>query len=240
MLLRSHDVKTLVKKNAVAFRSNFGNGNVQLSDCVVFFDFDNTVTRFDVIDDVLERFSINRDWVKLENAWKAGRIGSKECLKGQLRSVRIAKRDLRKYLSMVPIDSYFGSLVAFLKEKGIRPTILSDSFSFFIKEILKNHGIKGVKAYCNELSFSGDKLFPSFPYANGCSRCAHCKKQHLLGDRLSGKVIVYIGDGLSDVCPAQESDLIFAKESLLAYCRKHKIPCVAFTSLRDVYRYLRR
>ncbi len=215
--------------------------NLRWSDCAVFFDFDNTITRFDVIDDVLERFSINRDWVKLEKVWKAGRIGSKECLQGQLRSVRLAKNDLRRYLSTVPIDPYFGKLVGLLQAHRIRPTIVSDSFSFFIREILKHHGITGVRVYCNELRFSRGRLFPSFPYAtNDCPRCAHCKKQHLLDNQLSGKMIIYVGDGLSDVCPAQHSDLVFAKESLLAYCRKNHIPHVAFASLKDVYQYLRR
>ena len=214
---------------------------MKLSNCAVFFDFDNTITQFDVIDDVLERFSVDRKWVALENAWKAGRIGSKECLKGQLQSVRLVKKNLRRYLLTVPIDPYFGKLVALLKENGIQPTIVSDSFSFFIKEILKNHGIKGVRVYCNELSFSGNRLLPSFPYqSRDCPRCAHCKKQHLLNDRWKSKVTVYIGDGLSDVCPSRQADLVFAKEALLGYCRKNKIPCVAFKNLRDVHRSLRR
>ena len=56
---------------------------------VVFFDFDNTLTSFDVLDALIERFSINEDWKALERAWQAGRIGSKECLEGQLRSIRV-------------------------------------------------------------------------------------------------------------------------------------------------------
>jgi len=215
--------------------------NLKLSDCVVFFDFDNTITRFDVILDVLERFSVDRKWVALENAWRAGRIGSKECLKGQLQSVRLTKEEMRRYLSTVPIDPYFGRFVEWLKENKIRPTILSDSFSFFIKEILKSHGIRGVRVYCNELGFSGNRLFPSFPYhAQGCLRCAHCKKQHLLNDRWRDKIVVYIGDGLSDVCPAREADIVFAKESLLAYCRENKIPCGTFRNLRGIRDSLRR
>ncbi len=214
---------------------------LKLSDCVVFFDFDNTITRFDVICDVLERFSVDQKWIPIENAWQAGRIGSKECLKGQLRSVRLTKKEMRRYLSTVPIDPYFSQLVELLKKNKVQPVILSDSFSFFIKEILKNHGIKGVRVYCNELSFSGNRLLPSFPYqSQDCPRCAHCKKQHLLDERWRSKVIVYIGDGLSDVCPARQADLVFAKKVLLGYCRKNKIPCVAFKNLRDVHRSLRR
>jgi len=213
---------------------------LKLSDCVVFFDFDNTITRFDVICDVLERFSVDQKWVPLENAWQAGRIGSKECLKGQLRSVRLTKKEMRRYLSTVPIDPAFSPLVEWLKKNKIRPVILSDSFSFFIKEILKNHGIRGVKVYCNELRFSGNRLIPSFPYrSKACPRCAHCKKQRLLDPQWRGKITVYIGDGLSDVCPARQADLLFAKDHLLDYCRKNRVPCVAFKNLKDVQHSLR-
>jgi len=207
----------------------------------VFFDFDNTITRFDVIDDMLERFSINRDWVRLEHDWKSGRIGSKECLGGQLRGVRRTKNAMQRYLSTVPIDPYFRQLVTLLKEHNIQPTILSDNFSWFIKEILKHHGIQGVEVHGNEVRFSGNRLFPSFPYhTDDCPRCAHCKKQHLLNSRWKGKILVYVGDGLSDVCPAPQADVVFAKERLLDYCRNKKIPCVAFKNLRDVDHSLRR
>ncbi len=41
-----------------------------LKNPVVFFDFDNTITTFDVLDDMLARFSRNDNWIKLEEQWK--------------------------------------------------------------------------------------------------------------------------------------------------------------------------
>ena len=213
---------------------------IRVSECAVFFDFDNTVTVFDVLDDILELFSVNQDWVRLENAWRAGRIGSLECLKGQLRSVRATEEALATYLSTVPIDPHFKRLVALFKEHGVEPVIVSDGFSFFIQEILKHHKITGLTVYSNAIRFAGGRLVPSFPFANGCPQCAHCKKQHLLNGHVGGRTIIYIGDGRSDICPARHADLVFAKGSLLDYCRQSEIPCVAFTDLGDVYRYLKR
>jgi len=43
---------------------------IVLSNCRVFFDFDNTMTTSDVLDDVIRRFSINDKWIALENVWK--------------------------------------------------------------------------------------------------------------------------------------------------------------------------
>jgi 2,3-diketo-5-methylthio-1-phosphopentane phosphatase len=213
----------------------------KLSDCRIFFDFDNTITPFDVLDDIIQRFSVNKDWMKWEKRWKAGKIGSRECLKRQLGSVRITKEGLSRYLSRVKLVTYFNKLINLLKREGIKPIILSDSFSFVIKSFLNTNGFKGIKIYSNRVRFDGNRLLPSFPYANRrCSRCAHCKRKHLLENSLKDKIIIYVGDGRSDICPAQEADIVFAKGELLKYFRKKNKLCVAFDDFRGIYDYLRR
>ncbi|MBF0494734.1 MAG: hypothetical protein HQL28_06355, partial [Candidatus Omnitrophica bacterium] len=71
---------------------------------VVLIDFDNTITISDVLDDIIKRFSVDNGWVELEKAWVSGKIGSKECLKGQLASVSVTRPALAEYLSSVSID----------------------------------------------------------------------------------------------------------------------------------------
>jgi len=203
---------------------------------IVFFDFDNTITSFDILDDIIERFSTNKKWTKFEEDWANGKIGSKECLEGQLKSVRVARGALSEYLSTIELDPSFKKLITLFKKKKIQFVIVSDSFSFIIKEILHHNGIRGIKVYANELKFHKNELIPSFPYTSkDCLKCAHCKKKHILENK--GKKTIYIGDGLSDVCPAQEADLVFAKESLLNHLRKIQKPCTEFKNLGDVYTY---
>jgi len=210
-----------------------------LSQWQVYFDFDNTVTEFDVLDDIIQRFSINDDWIVWERDWAAGKIGSRECLRGQLKSVRATRDDLSSYLSEIKVDNDFYRLLAFLRKEDTKPIIVSDSFSFFIKAILDNNGVKGVKVYANSLKFSGNRLRPSFPHLDAkCSKCANCKKAHLY-DNAGGKRMLYIGDGRSDICPAEHADLVFAKGALLKYLRGKNLPCVEFSNLGDVYRYLK-
>lgn len=203
---------------------------------MVFFDFDNTLTPWDVLDDLIERFSVNQEWVEFEKAWKAGKIGSQECLEGQLQSVRISRSALSEYLASVRLDPHFKKLIALLKRLGMEYVIVSDSFTPIIEEILHKNRIQGVKVYANELEFRGERLTPSFPYESpDCSRCAHCKKKHLLENK--DKKTVYVGDGLSDVCPARHADLVFAKGILLDYLRKSRIPCIQFKDLGDVHAF---
>ena len=203
---------------------------------IVFCDFDNTITSFDVLDVIIERFSINKNWIEFENAWQAGKIGSKECLEGQLQSVRVTKQALSQYLSTIEVDPCFSKLLISLKEKGIESVIVSDSFNFIIKEILRHNSVEKIRVYANVLRFHKDKLIPSFPYASkDCTKCAHCKKKHILENK--DKRTIYVGDGLSDVCPAQEADLVFAKGSLLKHLQKIRKPCREFWNLADVRAY---
>jgi len=207
---------------------------------MVFFDFDNTITLFDILDDIIKRYSINKDWIRLEKAWNEGRIGSRKCLEGQLKNVRVTKKELLQYLSTITIDPHFHKLFAMLGREGISPVILSDNFGFIIESILKYNGINGIKVYANTLKFDKDKVTPLFPYSNKkCLLCAHCKKKYLLKNGVKDKIIIYIGDGLSDICPAEFSHLVFAKGTLLKYLRKTKRLCMAFDNLEDIESYFR-
>ena len=204
--------------------------------CGVFFDFDNTITPTDILDDLIERFAITRDWTKIEKAWQAGTIGSRDCLIQQLACVRISKDALVKYLAEIKIDPAFKPLVSYLRSRSIEPMILSDSFNTIIKYILNNNGINDIKIIANSLSIEGDRLIPSFPHSNPkCFRCAHCKQINVVSNGEKKKTTIYIGDGLSDVCPAEHCDIVFAKANLLASFRKNGSECIEFSHLGDVY-----
>ena len=212
-----------------------------LFDCAVFFDFDNTITHFDVLDSVVENFSVDKKWTGFEDAWKKGRIGSKDCLSGQLKSVRVNKKRLDSYFRKIKIDPYFKKIITLLERHGVRPVILSDSFSYFIKSILKNNGIDGIRIYSNRIKFSYDRLLPSFPYQHdNCRICGNCKSNHLPNGKTDERVIIYIGDGLSDLCPSKNSDIVFAKGNLKKYLLKEGKPFISFGSLKSVYNFLRR
>jgi len=122
-----------------------------LSDCLVFFDFDNTLTSFDVLDDIVTRFSVDDGWKALEQQWLEGKIGSRECLKGQLERVRIPKPALLKYLKKIRISPVFKKIIPLLNTHRAGPVILSDNFHFIIDTILRNNGIKGAEVCANSL-----------------------------------------------------------------------------------------
>jgi len=209
--------------------------------CIVFFDFDNTISTCDVFDDMVIRFSRDKRWIDLEKRWREGKIGSMECLAGQLEGIRITKRDLDKHLSGIRLDPYFKRLVHFLEAKRVKKVILSDNFDYILKRILSHNSLKELKIYSNRLQFAKDRLIPRFPFrSKHCGVCAHCKTKNLLANVDKDSIIIYVGDGNSDICPAEYADIIFAKENLLRYCKRKKLNCLEYNSLREVYEYLRR
>lgn len=210
---------------------NSKNGNK-----VVFFDFDNTVTTCDVFDDMLLRFAEDDSWRLLEERWKNKKIGSRQCLEGQISTINITKNSLDKYLATIKIDPYFKRLVRFLKQRRVETIILSDNFDYILKRILKRNGINGLKVYSNKARIAGNRLVPSFPFTDGkCRVCAHCKKKTMFTNGANGSFKIYVGDGQSDICPAEHADKVFAKESLLDYCRKERIPHTPYKNLKEVY-----
>lgn len=200
---------------------------------IVFFDFDNTITPFDVLDSVIAKFGEAGEWEVFEDAWKEGIIGSRECLTGQLRSVRVTEPELVKFLKTIPVDPAFPRILRLLRRKAVPVMILSDSFSFLIRTILGHHGITGIPVRANEVRFEGDRMIPSFPYVSAdCARCAHCKKRHVLEH--SGWKTYYAGDGLSDVCPSLHCDQVFAKGSLQKYLEDKGKSYIPFSTLEEV------
>ena len=206
--------------------------------CQVFFDFDNTITSFDVLDGIIERFSVNRDWVAYEEAWEKGEIGSRQCLEGQLRSIRVTRPQLHGYLETVGIDPSFQRLLALLRRCGLEPVIVSDSFTPLIRYVLEFNKIGSMPIFANSLRMQGSRLLPSFPRASAeCGRCGHCKTSTLGAPGFAGKPAVYIGDGLSDQCPARHAEMVFAKRG----CSLHRLlleshdNCRPFNDLGDVY-----
>lgn len=206
-----------------------------------FFDFDNTITKYDILDDIIARFSVDDGWKELERKWVEGRIGSRECLDGQISKVRITRNRLDGYLSGIRIDPAFRKILKLCAARSIRVFIVSDNFGYIIKRILKANGIKGLRVYSNKLAFAGGYLVPKFPFLNSrCHKCAHCKKGNLVSRVSREAITIYVGDGLSDICPAECADIVFAKGRLGKHFRDKKLEHIPFDKLNEVYIHLRR
>ena len=207
----------------------------------VYFDFDNTITDFDVLDEIIRRFSVDEEWKVAEAAWERGEIGSKECLERQFSRVRVSEKVLDDYVRSIRIDPAFGPIVELLGRAGIKPVILSDSFRSIINVILENNQVPGIQVFANEMTIRESEPVLGFPYHQSiCSTAGNCKTSHLFKrDRLPGTIKVYIGDGRSDICPARFCELLFAKGTLFEHYSPIRDDCIRFEDLSTVHAHLK-
>jgi len=74
---------------------------------VLFFDFDNTLTEGDILDEVIEIFSPDERWRDWEHAWAEGRLAARDCLRLQIENLRVTREALFAYLGRVRVDPVF-------------------------------------------------------------------------------------------------------------------------------------
>lgn len=209
----------------------------------IFCDFDGTVAANDVGDLMLRTFGTSHcdDIIR---AYDEGNIGAKECWRRGCDTVLNLTPDrLRAFARQQAIDPYFSSFVDFCSDRGIPFYVLSDGFDVYLEEMLRNHGfvpngrgVRGVPCFANHLEFTHDgRVVPSFPHADAeCTECANCKRNHVLTLSADDDVIVYVGDGRSDFCPAKYADVVFAKGALIAHCQSQNVSFYDFRTFKDV------
>ncbi len=204
---------------------------------VLFFDFDNTLTEGDVLDQVIEKFSPNEKWRDWENAWADGQMRARDCLRCQVENLRVTREELLAYLSQVRVDPAFSAILDWAKARDVDVNIVSDSFLPLIHHILLTNGIDVVPVFANDLGFSGDRLIPAFPfYDQAFERSANAKARHLAPYR--DHHIVFAGDGHSDLDAALAADVVFAKSTLARELNAISTAFRPFDSLEPILKYL--
>jgi 2,3-diketo-5-methylthio-1-phosphopentane phosphatase len=145
-------------------------------------------------------------------------------------------RALKEFAESQEIDEGFYRVKQVCDERGIDISIVSDGLDYYIRPFLAKHGVDET-LYANCLDVYGDRRELSFPYFNeSCGRCANCKSSHVAAARDRGKVVIYVGDGLSDKCAASQADIVVAKRDLAAYCDLNGVAYTRFDHLDEVAR----
>jgi len=203
----------------------------------LFFDFDNTLTAGDVLDELIEAYSPNDAWRVWERAWAYGELSARDCLRLQVENMRVSRERLFAHLASVRIDPAFAEIVDWARGHRIPVSIVSDSFLPLIRHVLHMHGIEGVPIYANDLAFAGNRLMPLFPfYDPAFPRSANAKANHLGACR--GRHIVFAGDGHSDLDAALVADVVFAKSTLARELAARAVAFHPFHTLEPVLGFL--
>src|SRR6185436_1286893 len=117
------------------------------------------------------------------------------------------------------LDPDFPEFVRSARDLGDEVVVLSDGYEFYIREHLTRVGLGDLPYFANVARFEGGGLRPEFPHAGGCGRCGNCKGAWAQMWRARGCEVRVVGDGFSDRCAARAADRVFARGSLLEWCR---------------------
>jgi 2,3-diketo-5-methylthio-1-phosphopentane phosphatase len=204
--------------------------------CRVFVDFDGTIAPIDTTDLLLERFA-DPAWRRIEEDWKAGRIGSRECLVRQVDLVRADPRELDAFIADIEIDPYFADFVTTCRRFGHQVAVVSDGLDRTVEAVLGRLDVH-VPYYANHLAWQGGGRWRlAFPHARSDCRSlsGNCKCQFLDSSIL---LDVVVGDGRSDFCMATRADLVLAKGALLDHCVQSALPHRAFAHFGEATEHL--
>ncbi|HEX6612428.1 MAG TPA: MtnX-like HAD-IB family phosphatase [Rhodanobacteraceae bacterium] len=201
----------------------------------ILCDFDGTIAIEDATDSLLERFA-HPDWARLEREWREGRIGSAECMAGQVALLDASREEIDAHLATLRIDPAFPAFVETVVAAGLTLRVVSDGLDYAIKAILGRYGLSGLPVQANRLVQTGPrswKLETPFADPNCRVKSGHCKCVGAVRAHNKHGRVLLVGDGASDFCAAGEADFVFAKHRLIEHCRHAGIPHVSIVGFAD-------
>jgi 2,3-diketo-5-methylthio-1-phosphopentane phosphatase len=200
-------------------------------------DFDGTISKIDVGEEIFRRFGDKKLTEKIVADLLNDKISSKECWIRLCSSIEsVDKDELDNFILSIELQTDFHQFVEYCNSNDYDLFILSDGFDYYIDKIFKREGLVNLKTYSNSLSIANDGvLIPSFPfYKENCESTANCKRTHIIENSSEDDFTVFIGDGNSDKDPIEYVDFIFAKDDLLKHCEKQRITYFPFNNFSDV------
>jgi len=200
--------------------------------CRLLVDFDGTIASVDTTDLLLERFAAPL-WRDIEEEWKAGRIGSRECMVRQIDLVRASPAEMDQFVAGIEIDPGFPEFVALCARLGHSIAVISDGLDLTVEAVLRRYGLD-LAFSANRLQWCGrDRWRLAFPHARSdCQTLSgNCKCTFTTG--APRELSIVVGDGRSDFCVAGRADLVLAKGALLDYCRQRQLPHLGFADFAE-------
>jgi len=208
---------------------------------IIFSDFDGTFVKKDIGYRMFRHFSggINGSLV---DAWKSGQLSSRECLLQEAAMVEATLGEIHEFLRGFDLTPGAMEFYKMTIEQGIPFYIVSDGVDLYLEHVLRQHGLGEISCFCNRGIIEGNRLRLEFPYDNdGCPRCGTCKGariKEILGNDRGLYNVIFIGDGLSDICAIPQADILFARGDFLNYCHSHGADAIEYDDFFDILNYL--
>ena len=208
----------------------------QAAKTLIQCDFDGTITEKDTSFILLDTFA-QGDWQKLLQEYKEHRISVAQFNTQAFAMVKADEPALLQVVNgKVKIRTGFHELVDYCAERGFRLVIVSNGLEFYVKAILKEIGVENIETHAAQAQFHPSGMEVQYTGPDGKQLDGGLKEAYIKLFLGQGYKVIYVGNGDSDIIPAQCAYQIFARGELLTYCKQNNLECNPFNSLTDVIR----
>jgi 2-hydroxy-3-keto-5-methylthiopentenyl-1-phosphate phosphatase len=198
---------------------------------LAILDYDGTATTRECNEVVLQQL-VGDAWRPFEDEVRAGRMSHAVCFDRQIGLVEAPRAELLGAMTAAAEPAPgLGEFLSAVRDGGGRATVVSAGFHEVIEAFWRRNGLPPVELAASELVGAGQAGGPPYtvaysPRLEDCPRCgpASCKAAVLRALRRPGDVVWVFGDGASDLCPAREADLVFARGHLAELSAAEGLP----------------
>lgn len=200
----------------------------------IFSDFDGTISLVDTADLIVDCCIGRTTRQAIDNQIVSGKVSFRDGFKAQFAGVNLTWADACQKLDFKHgLDPVFPHFVTWAEEKNIPLVVLSSGFEQIIQMYFKAWGLSQLEIQANQVEIINQTWHITF---RDNTPLGHDKTIALKKAKTSGYQIIFIGDGISDIPAAHETDVLFAKqgERLATYCQQKGILYYPFTNFDDV------
>lgn len=179
-------------------------------------DFDGTVNAYDIGNKITRSILKNEVYKKINKLYKARKIDNFDIYEKYLATAiskdgKVIKKVIKRYLKET---NGFTEFAKFAKKESYDLIILSDGFDLYISEFLKKYKLN-IPFFANKILETSDGYKILFPHmTDECKRCGTCKSEIIKKLKKNYREIIYVGDGISDICSSSIVDVFFAKKPI--------------------------
>ncbi|MBI4200129.1 MAG: MtnX-like HAD-IB family phosphatase [Chloroflexi bacterium] len=201
----------------------------------ILCDFDDTVAVENVAHLLLGRFG-DSQWQSLLQQFRDGTIRPKDYFERCFLGVRASRASMQAYVrEHAHLRPGFRELARYCQGQEIELAIVTHGLDFYVEALLEREGLGWLPAFTVGSRFTSNGIESDFRYTrDDCQEWGNCKCSVVDRYRTQGRRVFYVGDGLSDLCPARRADLVFARSRLLELCQQEGIPHREFQDFNDV------
>ena len=208
----------------------------------IVVDYDGTVTVEDYLDQVALEFGDAGSLAEIDADLDGGVWGVNDVIRREYLTVKAPLDIVLEWLGTnVRIRPGFADFVDEAERGGWRLLVLSSGFIEFIAPILEREGLSRLEVHANTVDPRSSGWVVNFEDDMRCDVCGEaCKRRRLRALVPSGS-IVYLGDGHSDRCAAEDADQIFAVAGggLDGYLRRRRVAHTTFLDFTEPAAWLR-